>query len=173
MNFSEISKLLEKATYPISKNIKFKINIWVVLDENSETKESYIFQKNNKLLITIDGIGKYGIWDVIDNESVLIEVDNVPILYKHIFVEDLFLVLRRDNSENVIILITESFYNSGIKTINDFITYLFTLSQKSQNLNKYRTESENNRVNEQEFENKSVNEQLKFIELNLIENNKM
>ena len=67
---------------------------WIVATE-TERHMMLIFQGNGKLLVTVNGDVHYGRYEVIEGaESVLLNLDGKPRLYKHGFIDDALMVLK-------------------------------------------------------------------------------
>lgn len=98
---------------------------WVLLDEESPNKSVFIFrEKNNQLLISINGIIKKGNWEYLGNNSLLIDQPNGSLLYKHGFIDDCILALKVDGKEEYALFVNEQWFEKQLKSLNNILAYL-------------------------------------------------
>jgi hypothetical protein len=114
---------------------------WVALGELSETRIVYIFRPNGDLLVSRNGIVEKARWEYLGQESLLLETKAENYLFKQDFNDGNVLALRVDSSNEYVLLVNESRYNSelnSLEAINHFLRskYLennlrFPLKQKT------------------------------------------
>lgn len=116
-NLINYSKKLDDVT--IFQNQK-----WINIDEIGTRKKLFIFRPDNKLLVSVNGNVNRGIWEYIDSTTILIEIDDAPILLRHSFIDDEFLLLNQDNTENYALFIKENDQLKALNTIDQIKIYL-------------------------------------------------
>ena len=119
-NLSYYSQKLDDET--IFQNQK-----WINIDEIGIRKKLFIFRPENKLLVSVNGNVNRGLWEYIDSTTILIEIDDNPILLRHAFIDDEFLLLNQDNTENYALFIKE---NTRLKELNTIEQINFYLDNK-------------------------------------------
>jgi hypothetical protein len=65
---------------------------WVVFDDLGTVKTVYIFRQNNQILISKNGKVEIGKWELVGNNSILIDLTNDSYLFKHGFFDQNILV---------------------------------------------------------------------------------
>jgi hypothetical protein len=93
----------------------FQNQKWINLDTDSSLKKLYIFRPENKLIISINGDVTIGYWEYIDDCTILISLDGLNRLLRHKFINDEFLILNADNTEDYAFFIKE---DESLKHIN-------------------------------------------------------
>jgi hypothetical protein len=116
-NLSNYSKKLDDVTL-------FQNQKWINIDEIGSRKKLFIFRPDNKLLISINGSVKRGLWEYIDSSTLLIEIDDEPILLRHAFIDDEFLLLNQDSTENYALFIKENENLIKSNTLEEIQEYL-------------------------------------------------
>lgn len=97
---------------------------WVVIDETDNSKNVYIFRKNNELLISSNGEVEKGKWEYLGNNSLLIDRKNKSYLFKHGFFDENILALKIDGKNEYAFLINENKFQGELNTldkINEFL----------------------------------------------------
>ncbi|WP_316817312.1 hypothetical protein [Pedobacter nyackensis] len=97
---------------------------WVALNPLLSQKHMYIFRRNSELLITTDGQVEKGKWELISNDSLLLDVGDSSILFRHGFFDENILALKVDGRNEYAFFVTESKFNSGlnsIESVNEFL----------------------------------------------------
>jgi hypothetical protein len=110
---------------------------WIVLDEESKNKVVFIFrEKNNQLLISINGIIEKGTWDYLGNNSLLIDRESGSYLFKHGFIDDSVLALKVDGKEEYLVLVNEKWFDIKLRSLERVLSFLSEkyLSQQPENL---------------------------------------
>jgi hypothetical protein len=116
-NLSNYSKKLDDVTL-------FQNQKWINIDEIGASKKLFIFRPDNKLLVSIDGKVKKGLWDYIDSSTIILELDEDPILLRHTFIDDEILILNQDSTENYALFIKENEQLKRLNTIEQIKIYL-------------------------------------------------
>lgn len=99
----ELKKFIEKLD---SKTILTKKQ-WILIRENSNETEEYIFRNSRELLISRNGIVEKGKFDIIDSKTILLEFGGQSYLFKHAFLDDVFLILKVKGTQNYLFFINE------------------------------------------------------------------
>ena len=81
---------------------------WVILDESSQSKSTYIFRNNNELIVSENGIVVHGTWDYLGFNKILLRINNSSFLFQHGFLEDDILALKLDGRNEYAFFINES-----------------------------------------------------------------
>jgi hypothetical protein len=55
---------------------------WVILDESSQSKSTYIFRNNNELIVSENGIVVHGTWDYLGFNKILLRINNSSFLFQ-------------------------------------------------------------------------------------------
>ena len=90
---------------------------WVAIDETSNSKNVYIFRKNNELLISQNGKVEKAKWEYLGHNSLLIDRKDESYLYKHGFFDENILALKVDSTNEFAILVNEIQFETGLNTI--------------------------------------------------------
>lgn len=78
---------------------------WIFIDEEGN-KLTYIFRQNNELLISKAGEVTSGKWEYLPfADSLLIDIEGQKRLYKHGFLDEGLMIMRKDETENLFITI--------------------------------------------------------------------
>jgi len=108
----QYSKKLDNLSILTDKN-------WICLDELLNTKSTVIFRSNRQLIISQNGIVEKGEWDYINNSSLLLETKTISFLLKFEFIDEYFIALKRDSSDNFLVFINESKFDFEINNLSD------------------------------------------------------
>lgn len=95
---------------------------WVILDESSQSKSTYIFRNNNELIVSENGIVVHGTWDYLGFNKILLRINNSSFLFQHGFLEDDILALKLDGRNEYAFFINES--RSDLNTLKKIDTHL-------------------------------------------------
>jgi hypothetical protein len=138
--FKKFSKELDNMTLLINQH-------WVMVDEITSTKTVYIFQRNNRLLLSQDGKVEKAEWEMIDPSNVLVTVGEESFMFKHGFLDDNVLALKLDGKGEYALFFNE---NKADIELNGLGSILGFLSDKYDQLeaaeeaeNREATQSEN------------------------------
>lgn len=77
---------------------------WEVFNETGD-KELIIFRANSELLISRNGIVQKGKWELLDIANMLIDVNNKSYLLNAAYIEDKFLALKLDGTNQFMVMI--------------------------------------------------------------------
>jgi hypothetical protein len=111
------SKKLDDLSFLLNQN-------WISLSELKSKKIVYIFRDNSELLIIENGAVNIGSWDYINNQSVIINFQNRPLLFKHGFLDENIMALKIDGSEGYVFFINESKSTYDLNNINSVNLFL-------------------------------------------------
>ncbi len=97
---------------------------WVVIDEVKNSKLVYIFRGNNELLISKDGKVEKGKWEILLNNSILLETNDGNYLMKHGFFDENILALKIDGKLDYALLVNENNINGEFNSAKEVFDYL-------------------------------------------------
>jgi len=97
---------------------------WVVIDEIENSKNVYIFRKNNELLISQNGKVTKAKWEYLGNNSLLIEQENESYLFKHGFFDENILALKIDSKNEYAFLVNENKFEEELNSKENIIDFL-------------------------------------------------
>jgi len=116
---------------------------WVFFNESNE-KIVFVFRKiNNNLLISRNGVVQKAKWDLLGENSILIDRQDGSYLLKNGFVDESILALNLDGTEECVIFINEELYNKGINKLNEINGFLEDKYLNMRSSINYRIESQN------------------------------
>jgi len=82
---------------------------WVVLSEDTNAREVWIFKNDGNLIISLDGIADKGTWDYFkEAKSIYIEVGKQNRLFNLAFVDDIALLMKLDGTNQVFAFANEN-----------------------------------------------------------------
>lgn len=87
----EFSKSLDKAEVFINKN-------WVFIDEQDNNHE-YLFHRDSRLIMTLNGKVSIGSWELLPHGKLLIDRVSDKILLENMFIDDALMILKKSGSE--------------------------------------------------------------------------
>lgn len=97
---------------------------WEVFNETGD-KELMIFRTNSELLISRNGIVQKGKWELLDIANLLIDVDNKSYLLNAAYIEEKFLALKLDGTQQFMVMIETDMKNRfSMNSINAIEQYL-------------------------------------------------
>ena len=97
---------------------------WEVFNETGD-KELIIFRTNSELLISRNGIVQKGKWELLDIANLLIDMDNKSYLLNAAYIEDKFLALKLDGTQQFMVMIETDMKNRfSMNSINVVEKYL-------------------------------------------------
>ena len=97
---------------------------WEVFNETGD-KELLIFRTNSELLISRNGIVQKGKWELLDIANLLIDVDNKSYLLNAAYIEEKFLALKLDGTNQFMVMIETDMKNRfSMNSINAVEQYL-------------------------------------------------
>lgn len=97
---------------------------WLFITENGE-QVVYIFRPNNELIVTLNGIGVKGRWEILFDNTISIEVKEEIRIYNAAFVEEKFLALQLDSNNRFDVLVEKSIQEQNyITNLEESIKYI-------------------------------------------------
>jgi hypothetical protein len=101
---------------------------WILVDEDNEQKVTYRFQeKNDQIIIAVDGRGTLGTWQFLeDGKSLMIQVSDAVWIFKHSFIDDTVLALKLDNDKSEFVVFfnenaQDRFKDNTLNTIRHYL----------------------------------------------------
>ena len=131
---------------------------WRMLTDEPDIAAKYIFLKDGKLLISINGVSTYSQWQTATESSIIMDEGVATFLYKVVHIDDNLIVLNLDGTVNFCFLINEASSSLANASFEDIQWYLFrhcnidilTTTQKQLNQEKYTSISSSNNLKKQE-----------------------
>lgn len=114
-SLARFSKKLDDITLLTSKH-------WVILNETTQIKSTYIFRNNKELIVSENGIVVHGTWDYLGFNKILLKFNNNSFLFQHGFLENDILALQLDGMNKYAIFINEG--RSDLNTLKKIDTHL-------------------------------------------------
>ena len=97
---------------------------WYVFSDTGE-KIAFMFRSNAELLIIVNGKVSKGKWELLPNKTILIDIGSESYLYNSAFVENQFLALNLDGSNDCLIMIEEGLKNElALNSVDKIDNYL-------------------------------------------------
>lgn len=97
---------------------------WLFITENDE-QVVYIFRPNNELIVTLNGIGVKGRWEILFDNTISIEVKEEIRIYNAAFVEEKFLALQLDSNNRFDVLVEKTIQEQNyITNLEESIKYI-------------------------------------------------
>lgn len=112
---ARFSKKLDDITLLTSKH-------WVILNETTQSKSTYIFRNNKELIVSENGIVVHGTWDYLGFNKILLRFNNNSFLFQHGFLENDILALQLDGMNKYAIFINEG--RSDLNTLKKIDSHL-------------------------------------------------
>lgn len=127
----------------LSENLDVKVVLcnksWIVFN-NSGEKETYIFQENGNLIISLNGEVTNATWQYISaNKSLIISGNEQSYMVHAAYVDDILFVLQIDGTQNCAFLIDEN-------------NKQYFLSQTYNDIKQYFQSKEQNQIQKEKFE---------------------
>ena len=98
---------------------------WEVFNDTGD-KEVLIFRPNKDLLISRNGRVTKGQWEILSPNTLLIEVDSKAYLLNSAFVDNTFLALQMDGTNEVMVMVEEEFRQKlqldNIEKVNKYLS---------------------------------------------------
>lgn len=115
--FRQFSEKLDNETLLVNQH-------WVMVDEITSTKTVYIFQRDNRLLLSRDGEVEIARWEMIDPQNVLVTVGDKSFMFKHGFLDENVLALKLDGKDEYAMFFNEDKSNSQLNALNAMNDFL-------------------------------------------------
>lgn len=112
---ARFSKKLDDITLLTSKH-------WVILNETTQSKSTYIFRNNKELIVSENGIVIHGTWDYLGFNKILLRFNDNSFLFQNGFLENDILALQLDGMNKYAIFINEG--RSDLNTLKKIDTHL-------------------------------------------------
>lgn len=97
---------------------------WLFITEDSD-EVVYIFRPNNELIVTLNGVGVKGKWEILFDNTISIEVKDEIRVYNAAFVEEKFLALQLDSNNRFDVLIEKTIQEQNyITNLDESIKYI-------------------------------------------------
>jgi hypothetical protein len=114
-SLARFSKKLDDITLLTSKH-------WVILNETTQSKSTYIFRNNKELIVSENGIVVHGTWGYLGFNKILLRFNDNSFLFQHGFLEDDILALKLDGMNKYAIFINEG--RSDLNTLSRIDSHL-------------------------------------------------
>lgn len=117
-------KRLKNYSQKLDANAVLYDKSWEVFNESGD-KELMIFRTNKELLISRNGIVQKGTWELLDIANLIIDVGEKTYLFNTAYVEDEFLALKLDGTNEYMIMIETDMKNrfslDSVKSIEGYL----------------------------------------------------
>lgn len=141
-------KRLKNYSQKLDANAVLYDKSWEVFNESGD-KELMIFRTNKELLISRNGIVQKGTWELLDIANMIIDVGEKTYLFNTAYVEDEFLALKLDGTNEYMIMIETDMKNRfSLDSVKSIEGYLDT---------RYKS-IEQKRIDKEEAEKKKLEE---------------
>jgi hypothetical protein len=97
---------------------------WVLIDTETSDKTVLIFLAGNRLKIVRNGISKNSTWEILENAYLDIDLIDVSLLVKYVFVDEDFLMLKVDSREEFFVFINETKFGKELNSIDQIRSVL-------------------------------------------------
>lgn len=118
---------------------------WEVFNENGD-KELMIFRTNQELLISRNGIIQKGKWELLDIANIIIDVGEKSYLFNASYIEDNFLALKLDGTEEYMVMIEADMMNrfslNSVKSIEGYLDERYRKIEEAKRLEQKKIEAE-------------------------------
>ena len=98
---------------------------WRMLTDEPDITGKYIFLKDGKLLLSVNGLSTYSTWQMATESSIIMDEGVATFLYKVVHVDDNLVVLNLDGTDNFCFLINEASTSLSKATFEDIQWYLY------------------------------------------------
>ena len=98
---------------------------WRMLSDDPTVTGKYIFLKDGKLLISINGVSTYSQWQIATESSIIMDEGVATFLYKVAHIDDNLIVLNLDGTDSFCFLINDASQTLTKATFEDIQWYLF------------------------------------------------
>lgn len=98
---------------------------WRMLTDEPAITGKYIFLKDGKLLLSINGISTYSTWQMATESSVIMDEGVTTFLYQIIHIDNSLIVLNLDGTDNFCFLINEASTSLAKASFKDIQWYLY------------------------------------------------
>ena len=118
---------------------------WLFITEDSD-EVVYIFRPNNELIVTLNGVGVKGKWEILFDNTISIEVKDEIRVYNAAFVEEKFLALQLDSNNRFDVLIEKTIQEQNyITNLDESIKYIDNKYKQLEQELIFQKEEENKR----------------------------
>lgn len=120
------SKKLESKNHLLNKT-------WVMFNQDSTQKMSIYFTDNNKLYVSVNGNINNSVdsWELINHDTLIIHISVEGFVYKKYFLDDNFLVFRKDNSKEMLVLVSDKIIDlNQLNNLDDVKNHLSKIYDK-------------------------------------------
>ncbi|HLP49603.1 MAG TPA: hypothetical protein VK154_01900 [Chitinophagales bacterium] len=122
--FTHLIDRIQSYSKEIKNTNSFIDKRWILIDNKDGPLNTYIFRKNNELLISKHGIVDTSKWEYLGENTLLIERKNSKYLFKHGFIDEDVFLLKLDGLEEYWYLISEKLHNQNILSSDKVAEYL-------------------------------------------------
>ena len=90
---------------------------WILFDPETNERRTFIFRRNNELLISHHGKVVKSKWELIGDRSILLEIDGQSLLLRNGFIDEAILALKLDDTDKYFMFIDELNFSNKINSI--------------------------------------------------------
>ena len=121
--FSDLIPRLQKYSRKLDDLTLLTDQHWVLIDDLGNSKNVFIFKKDNALLLSKNGNVLKGNWEYLGNNSLLIDLDE-SYLYKHGFFDENILALKVDSKKEYTFLVNENKFEGELNNLESIFKFL-------------------------------------------------
>ena len=97
---------------------------WMVINDSNE-KEILIFQKNGKVVYSINGLVSEGTWlYIVANDSIILKVASSSYMLHPSFYDENLIILNLDGTNQSVFFIDENRHNALLRNLSEIKQYL-------------------------------------------------
>lgn len=98
---------------------------WIMIQPDSEKKVVFVFRsRNHELIVSTNGIVVRGSWEMMNDDSLLIDYVDTTLMLRHGFIQDDVLALKRDGMEDYALFISEKYYLQSLQAFEALMAHL-------------------------------------------------
>lgn len=98
---------------------------WRMLTDEPDIAAKYIFLKDGKLLISLNGVSTYSQWQIATDSAIIMDEGVATFLYKVAHIDDNLIVLNLDGTDNFCFLINDASTSLANANFEDIQWYLY------------------------------------------------
>lgn len=98
---------------------------WLMVSDDPSISNKYIFFKDGKMLISVNGLSTYTTWQMATASLIILDEGIATFLYKIFHIDENIIILNLDGTNNFCFLINEENQNLSKASFSDIQWYLF------------------------------------------------
>ena len=98
---------------------------WRMLTDEPNITAKYIYLKDGKLLISVNGLSTYSTWQLVTESSIIMDEGIAIFLYRVVHIDDNIVILNLDGTDNFCFLINDAYESLANASFEDIQWYLY------------------------------------------------